>query len=534
MSRYQISKEEIKQEIVKCARSPEYFIYNYVKIVHAEKGLLPFHLFDFQKKLLKDFVDHRFNIILKSRQIGISTLSAGYIAWVLNFHKNKSVAVVAISKEIAQNLIQKVKIAFSNMPEWLRSSEVVKDNESTYMLTNGSWVKAISTTTKSGRSEALSLLVVDEGAHIDGMRKIWTGLKPTITTGGSCIILSSPLGTANLFYELYTEAEKGENNFYPTILPWTVHPERDQAWFDNETKDMTPRAIAQEFLCSFLASGRTVIEPEDILRMEKYSSEPIARAGFDRNLWIWKDYEPSCTYFLVGDTSRGDGEDYSAFLVFNVDTMEIVAEYRGKLPIEKFANLIAETGRDYGTCLVVCENNNVGYMTLDKLKDKENYTNLYYSSKNDNDTVDPYYAESYGATPGFYTSVKTRPLVISKMEEFVRTGIVRINSKRMIDEMRTFVWNGQKPMAEKGRHDDLMMCLAIGCWIRDTVYTTNIRESQYKMSALMNMKKVTSSVIPKTFNVSEIAIEKYKKLLGETEEDNTVKKNKVKTLIYIG
>jgi hypothetical protein len=76
-----LSKEEIKKEIIKCGKNPQYFLKNYAKITHAERGTIPFKTYKFQDEMLDNFRDNRFNIIVKARQLGISTIVAGYIAW---------------------------------------------------------------------------------------------------------------------------------------------------------------------------------------------------------------------------------------------------------------------------------------------------------------------------------------------------------------------------------------------------------------------------------------------------------------------
>ena len=104
-----LSKSKQIREIVKCGKDPSYFINKYVKIQHPTRGLVEFDTYDFQDDCLKDFVDHRFNIILKSRQLGISTLSACYAVWLASFYKDKNVLVIATKFATAANLVKKVK-----------------------------------------------------------------------------------------------------------------------------------------------------------------------------------------------------------------------------------------------------------------------------------------------------------------------------------------------------------------------------------------------------------------------------------------
>lgn len=487
MAAYKLTKKQIQDEIKKCGKDPVYFIKNYCKISHPERGLIPFKTYDFQDDLLKDFGDYRFNVILKARQLGISTIVAGYIAWLLMFRREKKVMVVATKFKVAANLVKKVKKMISHLPDWLCMAKISVNNEASFKLSNGSEIGASSTSSDAGRSEALSLLVLDEAAFIDGLDEMWAAAFPTLSTGGRCIALSTPNGVGNWFHETYTQAETGQNDFHPVILPWTVHPDRDQDWFDSVTKNMSMRDVAQEHLCNFNMSGETVINPEDIQRMRDSFREPVYRTGFDRNYWIWENYQPNNTYLLAADVARGDGQDHSAFHIIKLETMEIVAEYQGKVNTDMYANLIYGAGKEYGNCLLVVENNNLGLNILEKLIELQ-YPNLYYSVKSTHEYIDPVSAEyKSGTIPGFTTSLKTRPLIIAKLEEFVRNNLITVYSKRTIEEMATFVWNNGRPEPMRGKNDDLVMSLAIGCWVRDTAIISSQRDAEYNKVMLDSM-----------------------------------------------
>ena len=158
---YKLTKSQLKKELLKCGRDPVYFINNYIKVAHPLKGLIPFSLYPFQKDCVKSFNSNRFNIVLKARQLGLSTTSAAYITWLLLFHRNKNVVVMATKLDTAGNLVKKVKLAMKSLPEWMMITKIVVNNRNSFQLDNGSQVKAISTSGDAGRSEALSLLVID-------------------------------------------------------------------------------------------------------------------------------------------------------------------------------------------------------------------------------------------------------------------------------------------------------------------------------------------------------------------------------------
>ena len=495
---YPLTKQQILKEILQCGKDPVYFLNNYAKISHPMHGLIPFRTYDFQRELLRDFSDHRFNVILKARQLGISTITAGYVVWMMLFHRDKNVLVMATKFGVAANLVKKVKNIMRQLPDWLRISNISVDNRTSFELSNGSQIKASSTSGDAGRSEALSLLVIDEAAHVEGLDELWTGLYPTLSTGGRCIALSTPNGVGNWFHQTYIDAEQEANDFYPTKLPWDVHPDRDFEWFEKETRNMSRRQIAQELECNFNMSGETVIHSEDIEKIQASVITPHHRAGFDRNLWIWDEFDPEHSYLLVADVARGDGKDYSAFHVIDVTEMKQVVEYQGKVELDLYSTFMADVGRQYGNAMIVVENNNVGYSVLTKLEEMA-YSNIYYSTKGTHEYLDNFAARSAtNAVPGFTTSMKTRPLIVAKLEEFIRNQIVTIRSTRLLNELKTFVWNNGKPQAMRGYNDDLVMSLAIACWVRDTALVSNQRDLEYKkamMGAMTTTKKILNTKI---------------------------------------
>ena len=489
---YQLTKKEMKKEILKCGKDPVYFVNSYARISHPLKGLVPFKTYDYQSELLNNFDDHRFTVILKARQLGISTITAAYVVWLMLFHRDKNILVMATKYTTASNLVKKVKHMLKHLPDWVQIAKVEVDNRSSFELSNGSQIKASSTSADAGRSEALSLLVVDEAAHVEGLDELWTGLYPTLSTGGRCIALSTPNGVGNWFHKTYISAAAEKSDFHPIKLMWYAHPDRDDHWFKKETKNMSKRQIAQELECNFNASGDTVVHPEDIALVDKQIVAPKYRTGLDRNFWIWEEYNSENSYLLSADVARGDGNDYSVFHIFKLETMEIIAEYQGKLTPDLFSEVVLNAGREFGNCMVVVENNSVGFSVLEKLKEKE-YPNVYHSIKSTHEYIDPLVADSRtGTIAGFTTSSKTKPLLIAKFEEFIRNKILTIYSSRLRSELDTFIWNNGRAEAQQGYNDDLIMACAIGCWVRDTAIIENKRDLEYKKALLGSIIKSNS------------------------------------------
>ena len=462
-------KKIIAQEYIKCAKDPAYFMKKYCYIQHPTRGRILFNLYPFQEKVLHLFRDHQFLITLKSRQLGISTLAAGYSLWLMLFHKDKNVLALATTQATARNLVTKVTFMYDELPKWLKLPAVEK-NKLSLRLKNGSKVQAKSSSPDAARSEAVSLLLMDEAAFIENVDETFTAAQQTLATGGQCMALSTPNGIGNWFHQTWVKAESGENSFLPIRLPWTVHPERDQSWRDRQDADLGPRMAGQECDCDFLASGDTVFEPDDMTFIEKtWLKDPVERRGVDGNLWIWEPADYTKSYMVVADVSRGDSSDYSAFHIFDVETASQVAEYKGKLSPKDFGNVLVGIASEYNDALLVVENANIGWATIEQILERE-YRNLYYSPRTHLDTVESYMTkyERDQLVPGFTMSMKTRPLVIAKFMEYVRDQSVTIQSKRLLEEMRVFIWKNGKAQAQDGYNDDLVMSCATALYVRDT------------------------------------------------------------------
>ncbi|NBW06517.1 MAG: hypothetical protein EBR82_00650 [Caulobacteraceae bacterium] len=456
-----MSRQAIVAEILKCGRNPVYFMKKYCKIQHQLRGLIPFETYDFQDDCVNQFQEHRFNIVLKSRQLGLSTVTAAYCVWYAIFKKDKNILVIATKLNTAINFIKKVKTMLDSLPQWLLLTKFEPTKQS-IRFTNGSTITAVPTSPDAGRSEALALLIVDEAAFIRDFDEIWTSLYPTLSTGGSAIILSTPNGVGGQYYKLWMEAESGANDFNPIRLSWNVHPEHDQAWFEKETKNLPKRKVAQEFLCDFISSGDTFLQPGEFEKLRGMLKPPIEKRGHQNGVWVWSKPEVGRKYVLSADVARGDAADFSTFHIIDYDTCEVAVEFMGKIPPDKFADILSEYGKEYNDALICPEQNTFGYFACVKLRDM-GYPRLYYQ----NHTGDAYEYHSINpdAIPGFSTQTKTRTQILAKLEELVRNGKLRTYSQRLFDQLQAFVWNGSKAMASKDAHDDLIMSLAIGTWI---------------------------------------------------------------------
>lgn len=474
-------KQLAEQEFVRCAVDPIYFFKRYAKIEHPMQGRVLFDLYPFQEDVLRDLKDHRFNIINKSRQMGITTLLAGHSMYKMLFTDGFKIVVIATTQETARLIVDKVQLMYEFLPDFLKQGlSIVNNNKLSFSLSNGSSIVAKSSSPSAARGLACSLLILDEFAHADGADEIWEASQATLSTGGSCVMMSTPFGVGNVFHQTWQAAiegrhEEGLEAFNPINLPWNLHPDRDQRWFELQVAQLGKRKAAQEFECDFLASGHTVIDSEDITWFnENTVQEPIEKRGLGGDIWIWEYPDYTKSYVTIADPSRGDGEDCSAFIIFEVESMRQVAEFKGKVDTQTFGHMLVAISTEYNNAMLVIDNKNIGWSTVQVALDR-NYKNLYYSYKHD-----PYLDEAVHLTkgydlknkedmvPGFTISTKIRPVLISKLEQYCRERGPIIRSKRLTNEFFVFVWTNGKAQAQKGYNDDLVMCAAMFFYVRDT------------------------------------------------------------------
>ena len=335
--------------------------------------------------------------------------------------------------------------------------------------------------------------------------------------------MSTPNGTGNLFHKTWVEAERGDGQFNPIKLHWSEHPERDQAWRDMQDELLGPKMAAQECDCDFVSSGNTVI-PGDLLTwyVDNMVQDPIEKRGANEELWIWEYADYTKSYMVVADVARGDGSDYSAFHVIDLTNMVQVAEFRGQLGTKEFGNYLVNIATEYNEALLVVENANIGWAAIQPAIDR-NYRNLYYTFKHEGvHDAATQLSKGYdlknkeNMTPGFTTSSRTRPLLISKLDIYFREKACTIKSQRLIDELFVFIWNGHKAEAQRGYNDDLTMAFTIALYVRDNAIRLHTEGLNMNKNAINNIVNTRGAY--KTSNVNG---DPWKMKLGNDDEDLT-------------
>lgn len=242
--------------------------------------------------------------------------------------------------------------------------------------------------------------------------------------------------------------------------------------------------------CDFATSGDTVFYGEYMEFYEKtYMKEPLERRGADRNLWIWEPVDYSRTYIITADVARGDGKDYSAFHIIDLENNTQVGEYRGQLPPKEFGHLLVGIATEYNNALLAVENANIGWSTIETILER-GYDNLYYSPRSGNVSADTYFDQydmNSNMVPGFTMNLKTRPIIIQKFQEYFNEKTVIIQSKRLMEEMKVFVWKNGRAEAQGGYNDDLVMSFGTAMYIRDTALRYRQQGVDLARNALNNI-----------------------------------------------
>ena len=240
--------------------------------------------------------------------------------------------------------------------------------------------------------------------------------------------------------------------------------------------------------------------------MQTTALEPVEKRGIDGNFWVWEIPNYTKSYIVTADVARGDGTDYSAFHVIDVESCTQVAEYKGQLGTKDFGNMLVAVATEYNDALLVVENANVGWAVLQQIIDR-GYKNLYYTYKNDALDSDKFLLKGYDLmnksdmVAGFTMSHKTRPLTISKMELYIREKSCIIRSTRLLEELYVFIWRAGRAEAAAGYSDDLTMCFCQGLWVRDTALKLRQAGIEINRAAVSNIKSA-ATIYKATFIVT--------------------------------
>ena len=461
---HDFTQDQVK-EFIKCSQDPEYFLTNYIKVISLDDGIIPFHPYPFQQKLVTSFNDNRFTICKLPRQSGKSVVTTAYLIHQAIFRDNINIAILANKRDTAFELMAKLQTSYENLPKWLQQG-IVSWNKGSIELENGSRITASSTSSSAVRGFSYNIVFLDEFAFVPTQMadEFFASVYPTISSGKSTkvIIVSTPNGM-NHFYRMWNDAEKGKNSYNPISAHWSEVPGRDEKWKEETIANTSEQQFQQEFECDFIGSAGTLISP-DKLRNLVYDDPITSSAGLD----IYENPIEGHEYIMTVDVSRGMKLDYSAFIIVDITTYphKIVGKYRNNtIKPMLYPDIITQVAKRYNKAWVLCEVNDIGDQVASIIYYDNEYENLLMTSMRGRAGQVLGQGFSGGKTQlGLKMAKAPKKLGTSNLKQMVESDKVIINDFHIINELTTFIERRNSFEAEDGCHDDMVMCMVIYAW----------------------------------------------------------------------
>jgi hypothetical protein len=460
------------EELMACTdpiNGPHYFLDNFFYIQHPTKGKLQYEPFEYQRRLIDSYHGNRFNVNLLPRQTGKTTTAAGYLLWYAMFVPDATVLVAAHKFTGAQEIMSRIRYAYELCADHIRCG-VKSYNKQSIEFDNGSRIIAQTTTETTGRGLSLSLLYADEFAFVEPNIAVefWTSISPTLATGGKAIITSTPNSDEDQFANIWKEANYkfdefgneqtlGRNGFFPFRAYWNEHPDRDEAWANEERSRIGEERFRREHDCEFLVFDETLINSICLSGME--GDEPIMKMGQAR--W-YKKVNPMSTYLLALDPSLGTGGDPAAIQILEIPSFEQVGEWQHNLTtiqgqvriLRDLCNYINDECAAKGVQSSIyysVENNNIGEAALVAIDEigEESIPGLFLSEPIKKGHVRRF-------RKGFNTTNSSKINACAKLKHLVESKRFRIRSKPLISELKGYIAKGVSFEAKVGLHDDLV------------------------------------------------------------------------------
>jgi hypothetical protein len=467
----QFTQEQI-EEYIKCSQDPNYFIEKYIKIVNVDKGLVPFKMYEFQKKIVQTVHDNRFTIAKLPRQSGKSTTVVSYILHYILFNPSVNVGILANKQAVARDLLAKIKTAYEYLPKWIQQG-VGEWNKGSIILENGSKVVASATSSSAIRGGSYNLILLDEFAFIPpGIAEdFFSSAYPTISSGQTTkvVIVSTPKGL-NMFYKLWVEAEEKRNEFVPIEVHWSDIPGRDTKWKEQQIRNTSEEQFRQEFECDFIGSANTLISSAKLKTLTFKS--PIYKD--DNGLKVYEEPLKGHTYVMTVDSSRGNHLDYHAFVIVDITRTpyKVVATFRNnEMSPMIYPNAIYPVAKKFSDAFVLVEINDIGGQVADLLYNELEYDNVLVTSVRGRkgQTLDGGFGASESQL-GIRTTKAVKRLGCSLLKSFVEDDKLIFTDYDIVQELVSFTLKNHSYEADVGHNDDLVMCLVLFCWLSTQNY----------------------------------------------------------------
>jgi len=477
---------ELLQEYKKCMQDPAYFTENYVKVIALDKGLVPFKLYPYQRKMFGHFNEHRFNIVLACRQSGKSISACAYLLWTALFNPEQTIAILANKGATAREMLSRITLMLENIPFFLQPGCKAL-NKSSIEFSNNSRLIAAATSGSSIRGMSVNLLYLDEFAFVERAAEFYTSTYPVISagTGTKIIVTSTANGIGNSFHKIWEGAVQGVNEFKSFRVDWWDVPGRDEKWKEQTVANTSQLQFDQEFGNTFFGTGDTLINAETLMNLR--AKNPI-RTMENGLLRIYKEPVKKHQYVMTVDVSKGRGQDYSTFTLIDISVrpFEQVAVYRNNTisPL-LFPDIIYKYAIAYNKAYVVIESNDQGTVVCNGIYHDLEYENVHVESAVKANAI------------GIEITRKSKRLGCSAIKDILENNKITINDEQTIMEISTFEAKGQSFEASDGNHDDLMMNLVMFGYFTLGSYFLDMTDINMKEMLFENrMKEIEADIVP--------------------------------------
>ena len=482
------------KEMDKCKNNILHFAENHFFIINLDVGRIKIKLHPYQKRILRSLRDNRFVCLLSSRQAGKTTVMTIYCLWLACFQNDQRILLVANKEETAKEIFSRVRLAYENLPNFLKPG-VTEYGKTAMGLANGSRISISTTSSDAGRGSSVNVLVIDELAHIDNsmVEAFWSAVYPIISSSkrSKIFVASTPNGTGNLFYQLYTDGMEGTNNWKTERVDWWEVPGRDDKWKDSTIRSLGSRELFdQEFGNEFLQEGESVLNGDDFEKYKSGCSDPLF--VFDDGKYkIWEQPHKNGVYVVGVDVAEGVGQASSVIQIFDLadlSSIRQVAVYRDNtITPYNFTIKLLEILNQWGNPPLLIERNNCGAQIADSLFENYNY--------------DPMISYSHGKTfekPGIFTNTNTKYHAvinmrywINELRSIVFRDVVTLNELKIFTRYPNGTWAARKG---SNNFDDCVMSMAMALLILnddlvEKYYEVVSRDSNNRPSSIIPFKK---------------------------------------------
>lgn len=470
---------KMKLLLQRCERDPIFFIENFIKIKDSQSGaVLPFELWDFQKNYVESFKSkynpsgYRFHLVLKSRQLGMSTTTLALILHKAMFQKNAKIVIACKKQSDASKMLtDEIFFMIDQLPMFLRPTEKERNKSRIHFASSNSWIQAVSASPGALRQYQATHVVFDEFAFYNEIRadldtEMFRAALPSFQKDGFCTIISTPNGLGNMYADYVNQALANElpKEWWFKSLSWKLREER----LYNALNEFDEGESFKQYILA-LPNGKRIWAAEYDCQLLS-SGSPVFTIEALRLLTQPQNSNPRLKYIIGADIGGGSGGDYSVAQVLDQHGNQVFTYRDNNTNPKEFGNRLYDLAKRYNNAIIAVERNNMGIATIDQLENR-GYRNLYRAED---------------GKVGFLTTEKSKPQIIFDLDAMLVNGTVKLSHKETLEELQMYQHltantNSSKMSAPAGKHDDCVMSLAIAAHLINNNQFSNIRRTSNQM-----------------------------------------------------